>query len=126
MIENVIISLLGGLGTYFLGTKFLWSPVKSSALITLVFAGLITLIHQFHSLNTSDLLCVFFGSTFIGMASSKIFNYASIVFSSIIFGILFSIIDKHFNSIGGTLGVTACISCLVLFLINTLLIKIKK
>lgn len=104
-------SILGGFLTFFCVEKFGISALKSSALLSLIVA---IAAHFINSETQLDIFATcFFGASFVGMASSKFFNKITILIPSIIFGIIYWKTSAHFNHLGGTLGTSACLSCLL-------------
>ena len=114
---TIISSIVGGYGTFFLITKLNWHALKASAFLSLVVAIPFEIweIKEYESIPF-----VVFGASFIGMSSQNIFNNNLILIASTLFGILYTLINSNFNDIGGTLGTTACLSCLSILVINRL------
>jgi len=114
---TIISSIVGGFGTFLLTTKLNWHALKASTLLSLVVAIPFEIweIKEYVSIPF-----VVFGASFIGMSSDKIFNNNLILIASILFGILYTLINSNFNGIGGTLGTTACLTCLTIIVVNRL------
>jgi len=112
---TIISSIVGGFGTFLLTTKLNWHALKASTLLSLVVAIPFEIweIKEYVSIPF-----VVFGASFIGMSSDKIFNNNLILIASILFGILYTLINSNFNGIGGTLGTTACLTCLTIIVVN--------
>lgn len=106
----LITSAAGATSTYYVSEKLNLGALKASALLSLFVA------FPFEFFEFSEDLVqiptVFFGASFVGMASAKIYSNLNIIIASLIFGGLFYILHPNFKSIGGCLGVTAAISCL--------------
>lgn len=111
-------SIIGGLGTFLLTTKLRWHAIKASALLSLLIA---TPFEIWELKEYSSIPFIVFGASFIGMSSQKIFDNNLILISSILFGVLYSILSSNYNGIGGTLGTTACLSCLSVLVMNKLI-----
>lgn len=114
---TIISSIVGGFGTFLLITKLNWHALKASALLSLVVAIPFEIweIKEYVSIPF-----VVFGASFIGMSRRKIFNNNLILIASTLFGILYTLLNSNFNGVGGTLGTTACLSCLSILVINRL------
>jgi hypothetical protein len=113
---TVLSALLGAHFTYFLVHRTKISSVRASSGLTLFFI-LITL--PVHILNVVPLQAAFFGGSFVGMSDSKRLNEASVLFASLVFSQIFSLVSRFQSELGGTLGATAFLSCLIIFLISS-------
>jgi hypothetical protein len=118
IIITVIASIVGGLGTFLLTKKLNWHALKASALLSLIIAAPFEIweLHEYNSIPY-----IVFGASFVGMSSQKIFNNKLIVFASLIFVTIYYVISENYNSIGGTLGTTAALSCLIVLVVNKLI-----
>lgn len=112
LLTFIAISIIGGWITYFTSEKLHLGALKASALCTLIVSLPFEIIESPDHL--SFIPALFFGASFVGMASKNIFNDLNIIIASAIFGIGYYFCQPHFNSIGGCLGTTACISCLTI------------
>lgn len=124
MIEYSLIlftSIIGGWTTFVCSEKLHLGALKASSLLSLIVAIPFELIEFYPQFQLIPI--IFFGASFVGMASIKLFNGLSIFLASIIFGLLYILTSPHFDSIGGCLGTTACISCLIVYGLNELLQK---
>jgi len=113
---TIICSITGGLGTFLCTKKLRWHPLKSSAILSLIIAT------PFEILNLDTyayIPIIVFGASFVGMSSNKVFNKTQVIIASLLFGGLHFLCASNFNFIGGTLGTTACLSCLsIIVLVN--------
>lgn len=95
---------------YWINNKTL-NPIRASALISFA------LVIPFELLNAVGFLALIpglvFGASFVGMTSKKVLKLPSVLFSGFVFGLAFYLLQDSFNGFGGTLGTTACLSCLV-------------
>lgn len=112
----VSISVIAALIVYLLNNYKGWGPVKASAIVSFVFAI------PFEVLPISGILAlvpvVFYGASFVGMASKTIMKIPTLIFSASIFGALFFFLNPFYNGFGGGLGTTACLSCLTALLVQ--------
>ncbi len=114
---TVIIGFIGTVITFYFSNKKL-GPVLASALSSL----LISIPLEFYDFNGYAVVisAVFMGGTFVGMSSKKHFNWSAIMLAGLIFGKLFYFLTLNFGGVGGTLGTTACLSCLLVLPLNKL------
>jgi len=112
---TIICSIAGGLGTFMCTEKLKWYPLKSSAILSLVIA---TPFEICNFNNYLDIPLIFFGASFVGMSSNNIFNKLQITIAALLFGFLHFLLSSNFNFIGGTLGTTACLSCLSIIVLS--------
>ena len=110
-----IVGVLGGVLTRFVSEELKQGPVRASALLTLLFGLLVyALTSGSGSYFAENAPLVFFGGTFVGMASVKVItNYFGIIISSLVFGCLYLLASSYFAGFGGSLGLMACVSDLV-------------
>jgi hypothetical protein len=104
---TLLASLLGTHVTYWLSHKTKFGAIRASALSTLIFAA-----------ATSDprLQAAFFGATFVGMSDSKRIGEKKVLLASVVFSLIFTFLLTRMRSgIGGTLGASALISCLLVY-----------
>ncbi|WP_299002256.1 hypothetical protein [uncultured Tenacibaculum sp.] len=116
-------SILGAFLTFLVSTKYKQGPVRASALLTLIVAGVCFFFPELFPKDiTNQIPWVFFGASFVGMTSGKLTrNYISIIFAGIVFGFIYTVSPDFFNGYGGALGTAACISILVVIGINNLI-----
>jgi hypothetical protein len=115
---TIISSIVGGLGTFLLSQKLHWHAIKASAILSLIIATPF----EIYNLNEYESIpFIVFGASFVGMSSQKLFNNKLIFFTSILFGIVYTLINSKYDQLGGTLGTTACLSCLSVVTINRLI-----
>lgn len=119
LIITLFIGITAGLSTFLASHKLHWGAVKSSAALSLSVAILIDYI----PFQLVDIPSVFFGGSFVGMCGNKLFNEKKIVLASALYSVIYFFTYKHFNSIGGSLGSAACISCVFIFGTNKILSK---
>ncbi len=122
---HILLSIIGGISTFYLSEKLKWGPVKSSAVLALFFSLIVYIINYLYPINYAFYLALFYGSTFIGMTSNEVFSVKKIVFASILFGLIYSLANPYFNLAGGSLGTAACISVIVVYLAQKLYYTIK-
>lgn len=111
----IFTGIVAATATYFVSTRLRQGPVRASALLTLLVAGFCNLFPQLLSPHLAkNIPVVFIGASFIGMVSSQhLSTYLGLSASSIIFTIIYLNTSKLFTGYGGALGLSACISLLV-------------
>ncbi|MCI0921679.1 hypothetical protein [Sphingobacterium rhinopitheci] len=120
-------ALIAAIGTYLFHNKYdKVSPVLASASLTLV----ITLIcHNFTPSNgvpTDQIPYVFIGGSFIGMSTrKKTKTILNISLASLFFSLIYFKSSQFFQGYGGALGLSACISVLIVITSSKLLIRSK-
>lgn len=107
----VITSLFGTTITYWLNNKRGCGPIKASAIPTFIVAIPLQLIPVSGFIALVPV--VFFGATFVGMSNDKTIGWVAVILSSVLYAIIFYFIYPYFNGYGGSLGATACLSCLM-------------
>ncbi|SHI37293.1 hypothetical protein SAMN04487911_101266 [Arenibacter nanhaiticus] len=130
VVENSILILSGTLGAvlaFVLSNKLNQGPVRASAMLSLVVAGFFYLFPKLLSPHlTQNIPLLFFGGTFIGMASSKIVSsYRFIGITGMVFSLFFLYASSYFEGYGGALGTAGCISFLVTFAVHKITRKRK-
>lgn len=119
MIAIIITALIGGFSTFYVHTKTKLSAIKSSVICTLVFFAITTFIQkQVPEIEFQYYQTIFFGSTFIGMSSSKHFNMIMIGVSTIIFAVFFKLSHQYFCGIGGALGTSASLTVIIVYFLR--------
>ena len=119
----VLTTLLGGLSTFMLQSKSMVSKVQASAITTLIFStALYWVVSAFDLMIDSTLfMAIFWGASFIGMSSSKIIDWKSILIASAIFALLFELSESVEKSHGGKLGLLAAIASIAALAIVSIL-----
>ncbi|MAF91953.1 MAG: hypothetical protein CL674_11850 [Bdellovibrionaceae bacterium] len=92
--------------TQYLGIKFKNNFCKSSALVSLMFFILFSILP--YDGNTFSKIA--FGASFIGMSNLVYPFHIRILLSSLIFSICFQVLFKYYGELGGALGFSAFIS----------------
>jgi len=121
----IISSLLGATLTFYVCQRFKLSAVKSSALLSLV-VGLFFYCFPdlLNSFLTKNIPIVFFGTSFIGMVSSKIYVcYFQLLIAGILFSLIYSFKSDFFEGFGGALGALAFISLLITMVVFNLILR---
>lgn len=115
---NTLALILSGIAgatlTYFVSTHFKQSTVRASALLSLLvglfFYAFPDLLSTF---LTKNIPMVFFGSSFIGMVSTKYqVNYIHLAMAGVLFSMIYLLKSDFFIGFGGMLGAIALISLL--------------
>lgn len=98
----VPICLFASFLTYTLIHKYHWNTIRASTIPTLFFA----LIFQQLDLPSSY-QALFFGATFIGMSNEKRLGKLEVLFSSLLFVTIYTMLIGFFQGPGGVLGALA-------------------
>lgn len=122
---SLITGILGATIAYWLNNHFKWGPILGSALPSLL-VGLVFHFFPFQTHYDTMIPVVFFGASFVGMASDKMMgNVIWACIAGAIFGLTFYITGNQFEGYGGLLGTTAGVSCLIILGIRVLGKKFK-
>ena len=108
---TIIIALFGTIITYWLNNKKGLGPIKASAITSFVIAIPLQILPISGFLALVPI--IFFGASFVGMSNEKTLGWIPIIIASVLYGLAFHFIHPYFNEYGGTLGTTACLSCLI-------------
>jgi hypothetical protein len=104
------VALVATFGTHYFAQFNKFGSVRASSLLTLAFC-LITYPIS-HELIPS-LQSVFFGASFVGMASPDRLFKIQLFIASIVFSFIYVFLIHHLKGIGGALGFSAFVSCLI-------------
>lgn len=104
-IKLLVVILVAG-AVYYLGNKKDTGFIRASSGVTLF----VVLAFSFRDFQEYEALI--FGASFVGMSSKKVLSWFGILTSSLIFTMLFFFLETYYQGFGGTLGTTACLSCL--------------
>jgi hypothetical protein len=111
----IVASMLGAHTTYWFThrNKFQkMSAIRASAISTLLFVVCTT---PFSFLIIPKLHAAFFGGTFVAMSEPHRLSERKVLLASFIFGLFYLVLLQFKGGIGGTLGATAFVSCLVIY-----------
>ena len=125
--ELMIVTLTAIIATvlvYWLNNYKNWGALKASAITSLIFAI------PFEIINFVGLLellpAVFFGASFVGMASFKTLNWTTLIASGLLFGVIYFLLNDVLDAFGGALGTIACFSCLTGMVLVGMFDKFKR
>ncbi len=124
MVGILITSVTGSLLTCCFIHRFKWTAVKSSAILTLLFATASSLVNHFAPFDYHTYNLYFFGASFVGMTSLDRISYFWIALAGLFYCLLLHTLKHYFAQIGGALGSLACIAVIVVFLVRKILEKI--
>ncbi len=110
MILHIALTIISALLTFNLIKRPSITPTRASTLVSLTLILVLAIMNQVYSFNLHTFSSIVFGGSFIGMCSHKKFNDLHIIFSSLVFIIVFNFITPHFIHLGGALGFSAFIS----------------
>lgn len=98
--------------TYWLSHHTKMGAIRASALSTLVFVAVTS---PFSFLILAKLQAAYFGATFVGMSDASRLGEKRILLAAVIFGAIFSFLLRFRGGIGGTLGASAFVACLLVY-----------
>lgn len=112
----VLVGVAGAVITFYLAHNRKLGIVKASAFTTF----LIALPLEWIDLNgfAPVVAAIFMGGTFVGMSGESNIKWSFLVLAGIFYGVLFYYLSVNYNGLGGTLGTTACLSCLMAVLLQ--------
>ena len=117
LLAMILISIVAAHSTYWCTHSRKMGPVRAAGFTTLVFLGVSTLLS---GTMLPSLATTFYGATFVGMSEPSRLKERSVLAASICFALIFTWLKKiefvHFQGgVGGTLGATAFVSCLIVY-----------
>lgn len=123
----LFITLLGAVGTFlFHNSVRAVNPILASAILTLIVSVICHFLDQKDYHIIKEIPYIFIGGTFIGMSTRKkakgLFN---ILLASMFFSVLYLKSSQFFQGYGGALGVSACISVLIVITSSKLFVRSK-
>jgi hypothetical protein len=104
------VALVATFGTHHLAQNNKIGSVRASSLLTLAFC-LITYPISYELIPS--LQAAFFGASFVGMASPTRLSKIQLFIASIVFSFIYVFLIHHLKGIGGALGFSAFVSCLI-------------
>ena len=104
------VALVATFGTNHLAQNNKIGSVRASSLLTLAFC-LIT--YSISLEMIPSLQAAFFGASFVGMASPERLSKIQLFIASIVFSFIYVFLIHHVKGIGGALGFSAFVSCLI-------------
>lgn len=107
---NIFVSLVAVFGTHHLAQINKVGSVRASSLLTLAFCLMTYPIS--HEIIPS-LQAAFFGASFVGMASPTRLSKVQLFIASLVFTFIYVFLIHHLKGIGGALGFSAFVSCLI-------------
>lgn len=104
------VAVVAAFGTHHLAQINKYGSVRSSSLLTLAFC-LITypISHEI----IASLQAAFFGASFVGMALPTRLSKMQLFVASLTFSFIYVFLIHHLAGIGGALGFSAFVSCLI-------------
>lgn len=126
-IPLLLTSLAASLGTFYLHNKYARiSPVLASASLTLIVSLICLQLKALHSFPIDEIPYVFIGGTFVGMSTrKKAKTKLNIILASLFFCFIYLKSSQFFQGYGGALGLSACISVLIVITSSKLFIRSK-
>lgn len=101
--------------THYLIVEKNFGSIRASTLVTLVFIAFTT---PFNFEINPTLHAVCLGATFVGMTDPKRLSIWKLALASVAFSIVFSKLIQHLNGLGGALGTSAFVSCLLIYVFS--------
>ncbi len=110
LILVLLVSVVGTVSTYLVQHRLHQSAVFASAITSLVFALLVTLVWP----SETGYAVVFFAASFLGMSSQERLPNIFVAFwASLILGLVFDLLISVFHGLGGKLGLMALMSIMM-------------
>ena len=106
--------------THYLIIERKMGSIRASTLVTLLFIAFSTPF-DFELNPTLHAVCL--GASFVGMTDPKRLSIWNLALASIAFSIVFSTLIQHLKGLGGALGTSAFISCLLIYLVSSKLFE---
>lgn len=124
----VLTALLGGFSTFSLQSKAPVSKVQASAITTLIFSTtLYWVVNAFDlKIDSTLFMAIFWGASFVGMSSSKIVNWKTIILASLLFALIFELSTSVEKTHGGKLGLLAAIASISALAIASFIAETQK
>lgn len=127
IVATLLASLAGAQSTYTLAHKLKMNSIRAASTSSLVFVAI-----AYFSKNPLllSLQPAFFGSTYVSMSEPHRLSEGKVMLAGTLFGVILLILQQsefvHFHGgIGGTLGGTAFIACILVYWLQYLLLKIR-
>lgn len=115
----LMICTAGGMGTFLFSQLSIVGPIRASAILSLGFISVTKYLNYMFDLSIPDVShTVFFGASFVGMASANRFKWYQILQASLLFGLMYVYLIPFFDGIGGALGASAFLSCLSVLMVS--------
>lgn len=123
----LIASTLGALGTYIFHNNIKQiNPIFASATLTFIVGLLCHYFDYIDLLPTQEIPYAFIGGSFIGMSTrKKAKSKLNILLASLFFYLIYIKSSQFFQGYGGALGISACISVLIVITSSKLFIRSK-
>lgn len=120
-------AILASLTTFLFHNKYKTiSPIFASASLTLIAFIICKYLLNETSLPTDEIPLTFIGGTFVGMSTrKKAKNTVNIILASLFFCLIYFKSSYFFQGYGGALGLSACISVLIVITSSKLIIRSK-
>lgn len=100
--------------THYLIVKRKMGSIRASTLVTLLFIAATT---PFSFGMSATLQAVCLGSSFVGMTDPKRLGIWPLALASLAFAVVFTMFIHYLNGLGGALGSSAFVSCLLIYYI---------
>lgn len=114
------IAIMASFLTYTLRHKYHWNAIRASTLPTLIFSLLTSYLNL-----PNPYQALFFGATFVGMSTDKRLGKLEVIFSSLIYVLIYSTLVDLIKGPGGVLGTLAFISSSAMWLIKKNILRIR-
>lgn len=124
----IFLSISTGYLTYIFHDKTPLSASKASALSTLIICGVIFFTNQYITSideHLNQYYAISFGGSFVGMSTRKVLSPLALFIACGLFGAIYLQFSAYYFGIGGALGTSACLSVIVVYLIQSFIFKLK-
>lgn len=126
-VSILITAVLGAIGTFLFHNNIKKiNPIFASASLTLIVSLLCHCVEDINLIPIQQIPYVFIGGSFIGMSTrKKAKSSLNIILASLFFSLIYIKSSQFFQGYGGALGLSACISVLIVITSSKLFIRSK-
>lgn len=126
-VSILITAVLGAIGTFLFHNNIKQvNPIFASASLTLIVSLLCHFVQDINLIPIQQIPYVFIGGSFIGMSTrKKAKSKLNIILASLFFSLIYIKSSQFFQGYGGALGLSACISVLIVITSSKLFIRSK-
>lgn len=125
VVVALVFSIVGAIATFRLQEHKNVSAVRASSFVTLIIFGIVLTLSRG---QLSDQLITIigtatFGGSFVGMSSPQLFSNKQIVIGAVFFFLLMAFVLSQYPGLGGSLGFSAFLSCVLVRVPNALKVQ---
>ncbi len=114
LVAQILVGWLGALSTFYCTSRFPNQRIRISALLTLIFAMMLSAIDGIYTIERDLYLSTFFAATFIGMTNKPMLNTPHIIAATVIMILIWQWGYQYYGHLGGALGASAFVGVVTL------------